>query len=154
MKDTGGDRRNSSRTTIANRQASKGNGAEQSECLAAALRYAKKFGWYVFPANLELNKKTGKFEKKSYLSAKYAPGGLKWGMSKDPEQLERNFNKTRWRLKAGIGIPTGKVNGIWVLEADTAKGHSVDGIASLQQLEQQYGRLPKTLTAISPSLDV
>jgi hypothetical protein len=38
-----------------------------------------------------------------------------------------------------------------VLEADTPKGHDVDGIASLRALERKHRRLPKTLMAISPS---
>jgi hypothetical protein len=38
-----------------------------------------------------------------------------------------------------------------VLETDTPSGHGVDGPASLRQLESQYGKLPTTLTAESPS---
>src|SRR5207248_932921 len=52
---------------------------------------------------------------------------------------------------AGVGIPTGKVNGIFVVEADTNKGHGVDGIANLRQLDEQHGALPQTLMAASPS---
>ena len=62
--------------------------------------------------------------------------------------IARDFR--RWP-KANIGIPTGPENGFWVLEADTPKGHAVDGIASLRRLERQHGRLPKTLMAVSPS---
>src|SRR5262249_19573055 len=38
-----------------------------------------------------------------------------------------------------------------VVEADTKKGHAVDGIASLRALEAQHGALPLTLMAQSPS---
>ena len=115
--------------------------------LAAALDYAVRRGWEIFPADISLDKKTGKFRKKSFKSAKHS-GGAKWGKTRDPEQIRRDF--TRWP-KAGIGIPTGKDNGIWVVEVDTPKGHDVDGIASLRALEEKHGPLPKTLMAESPS---
>jgi hypothetical protein len=43
------------------------------------------------------------------------------------------------------------VSGIFVIEADTPKGHGVDGIASIKALEAQHGPFPETLMAISPS---
>ena len=99
--------------------------------------------WKVFPAE--------RTEKKSYLSAEYAPGGENWGMTDDPAQLLRNFVNRKWRLKCGVGVPTGAVNGIFVIEADTVKGHGVDGIANLKALEAKHGKLPDTLMAESPS---
>jgi bifunctional DNA primase/polymerase-like protein/primase-like protein len=108
--------------------------------LAAALLYGEVFAWTVFPAPPGT--------KKSYLSSKYS-GGRRWGASNDPAKLERHFGKVF--TKANIGIPTGAENGFWVLEADTPKGHAVDGIAELRKLERKYGRLPKTLMAVSPS---
>jgi Bifunctional DNA primase/polymerase, N-terminal len=105
--------------------------------LAAALDYAKR-GWDVFPAP------PGK--KKSHKSAEYS-GRAKWGKTRDPEQIRRDFN--RWP-KANIGIATGADSGIWVVETDTLKGHDVDGIASLRALEEQHGPLPRTLMAESP----
>jgi hypothetical protein len=38
-----------------------------------------------------------------------------------------------------------------MVEADTPKGHNVDGVASLRALQARHGALPATLTAISPS---
>jgi hypothetical protein len=35
-----------------------------------------------------------------------------------------------------------------MVEADTPKGHDVDGVASLRALEARHGALPATLTAI------
>jgi len=115
--------------------------------LAMALDLATNNGWKIFPACLEDG------AKKSYLSAKHAPGGLNWGMSDDPKQLRRNFDNRKWRDKVGVGVPTGEVNGIFVVEGDTAKGHGadVDGIASVQALQKQHGRLPRTLMARSPT---
>jgi hypothetical protein len=114
------------------------NGPVKS-CLEAALSYVAQFGWVVFPVPPGT--------KKSYKSGKHS-NGQRWGASNKPSVIERDFR--HWP-KANLGIPTGAENGFWVLEADTPKGHGVDGMASLRQLERRHGRLPKTLMAISPS---
>jgi hypothetical protein len=111
--------------------------------LEAAMGYAIFFNWEVFPADVE--------EKKSYLSAEYAPGHKPWGMTSDPQQLQRNFVNLKWRLMCGVGVPTGWVNRIFDIEADTKKGHGVDGLASIKALEAKHGKLPDTLMAESPS---
>ena len=113
--------------------------------LAAALAYAVEFGWKVFPARFKGRQKL------SYLKKETAPGGENWGMTNDPKQLTANFNNRKWRDKAGVGVPTGAVNGIFVVEADTEKGHDVDGIGSLRKLEAEHSALPKTRMAESPS---
>lgn len=110
-----------------------------TDMLAAALCYVDLFGWVVFPVPPG--------SKKSYKSGKNS-NGHRWGASNKPSVIERDF---RYWPEANLGIPTGAENGFFVLEADTPKGHSVDGIASLRKLERQYGRLPKTLMAMSPS---
>jgi hypothetical protein len=69
-------------------------------------------------------------------------------MTRNAEEIRRDF--TRWP-DAGIGIPTGAVNGIIVVETDTVEGHGIDGSNSLAQLETKHGALPETLKAISPS---
>ena len=107
--------------------------------LTAALEYAERSGWEIFPAPPG--------EKKSHKSAEHS-NGKKWGMTKDPDEIRRDWS--RWS-SANVGIPTGKVNGIFVLEADTQKGHGVDGIAGLRQLEERHGKLPQTRMAVSPS---
>ena len=107
--------------------------------LEAALLYGELFDWIVFPVPPGT--------KRSYKSAKYS-NGSRWGATNKPAVIKRDFR--RWP-KANLGIPTGAENGFWVLEADTPKGHDVDGIASLRALERKHGRLPKTLMAISPS---
>jgi hypothetical protein len=118
----------------------------ESPMLKAALEYAKRRHWKVFPARMEGGKKW------SWLWAGHAPGqDENWGMSNDPEQLRKNFSNPRWRDRCGIGIPTGAVNGIFVIEADTVAGHGVDGLAALRKLEREHGKLPKTLMAVSPS---
>jgi hypothetical protein len=117
-----------------------------SECLRAALHYSNpkvSYGWKLFPADVA--------RKKSYLAKKHAPEGLNWGMTSDRDLLIKNFSNPLWRDKCGVGLPTGEINGIFVIEADTKKGHKVDGIGSLRALEANLGQLPKTVTAQSPS---
>ena len=101
---------------------------------AAALHYAE-CGLFVFPVPPGT--------KQSYKSAKYS-GGRRWGATRDPDEIERDW--LRWPY-ANVGIPTGEVNGIFVVEVDTVAGHGVDGLATLGKLPP----LPPTLTAQSPS---
>jgi DNA polymerase I-like protein with 3'-5' exonuclease and polymerase domains len=83
--------------------------------------------------------------KKSYKSEKFS--GAKWGMTRDPREVERNFK--RWP-NANVGIPTGPINGFFVVETDIKNG--VDGASNLQELIRQYGgEWPKTRMAMSPS---
>jgi predicted P-loop ATPase len=110
-----------------------------SSCKSEALRYANEQGWYVFPAP------PGK--KKSYKKAEFS-GGAKWGMTNDLDQIECDFKK--WP-KANVGLPTGTVNGFFVVDADTKEGHDVDGIANLQTLVDANGQLPETRIAGSPT---
>jgi hypothetical protein len=118
----------------------------KNEMIGAALALRKKFGWKIFPARMQGKKKY------SWLWAGHAPGqDENWGMSDDVEQLQKNFGNRRWRDRCGIGIPTGAINKIFVIEADTVVGHGVDGLAALRKLELQHSKLPKTLMAVSPS---
>jgi Bifunctional DNA primase/polymerase, N-terminal len=110
------------------------------KCRADALCDYVSRGWSVFPVPPGT--------KKSYKSAERS-GGRAWGMTRDPDEICRDF--TRWP-DAGIGIPTGAVNGLVVVETDTVVGgHATDGEPSLRELEAKYGALPETLQAISPS---
>jgi hypothetical protein len=110
-----------------------------TSCLEAALEYATERNWAVFPAPVGT--------KKSYKSARHS-GGSKWGMSRDPDVIRADW--ARWP-SANLGVPTGLTNGFFVVECDTVQGHAVDGIASMEELQRQHGRLPETLMAMSPS---
>lgn len=94
-------------------------------------------GWTIFPAPLG--------EKKSHKSADYS-GGTKWGATRDLEQIRRDFE--RWP-DANIGLPTGKINSVFVIDIDRKNGK--DGFASLASLEAEHGSLPDTLQVESPS---
>jgi hypothetical protein len=106
--------------------------------LAAALAYAGR-GFAVFPVPPD--------SKKSYKSAKYSDGRA-WGATRDPAEITQDF--THWP-DARIGIPTGAVNRIVVVDVDTVEGHGIDGSIALRELEARHGSLPQTLQAITPS---
>jgi putative DNA primase/helicase len=89
-------------------------------------------------------------EKKSYYKASDRNGNRKWGQTDDPIEI-RHY----WKVypNANLGIVTGAVSGLFVVETDTAAGHGegVDGAAELKTLEAKHGALPPTLQAVSPS---
>jgi ribosomal protein L12E/L44/L45/RPP1/RPP2 len=107
-------------------------------CMEHAIYYASR-GWEIFPAP------PGK--KKSFKSAKHSDG-RNWGKTTNADEIKRDW--AQWP-QANIGIATGKDSGIFVVEADTADGHGVDGIAALAKLEAEHGKLPETMAAESPS---
>lgn len=87
--------------------------------------------------------------KKSYKSKKFSPDGRRWGATKSPDTIRSYWAE---HPDANLGVPTGAVNGFWVLEYDTiAGGHAIDGAASLAALEAEFGPLPETRQAESPS---
>ena len=110
---------------------------------AAASDYAVRFDWSVFPAPPGT--------KKSHKSS-LRDGGARWGATRDLAEIERDWN--RWP-DANVALPTDATNGFFVVEADTREGHpqlgEQDGLATLAALECEYGPLPATLTAESPS---
>jgi predicted P-loop ATPase len=110
-----------------------------SDVLRLAKYYAEKMNWAVFPAP--------QGEKKSRKSAEHS-NGRKWGATKDSIEIEGDF--IRWP-DANVGIVTGEISNIFVIEADTLEGHEVDGIASLDALQALHGTFPPTLQAESPS---
>jgi len=64
----------------------------------------------------------------------------------DEGQIRKWWSKD---AHANVGIVTGDRSGLIVLDIDMKKGK--DGVKSLQELEQQYGTLPKTLKAQTAS---
>lgn len=110
--------------------------------LDAALALAKK-GLAVFPAKFVGKQKLG-------CTSAEKSNGNPWGYTRDPDEI-RTYWK-RWP-NAAIGLPTGAVNGFFVLDLDTkAGGHDHDGEASLQQLVQEHRKdLPVTRGAFTPT---
>lgn len=52
--------------------------------------------------------------------------------------------------RANIGIATGKISGIWVLDADEDYPKGKHGLDDLQALTEAHGALPETRTAFTP----
>ena len=95
--------------------------------LDAALAYAGR-GWHVLPVKAR-DKIPG------------SPHG-KDDATTDPARIRAWFFKTP---ATNVGIATGKVSGIVVLDVDAVKS----GLETLARLESEHGRLPNTLTAIT-----
>jgi hypothetical protein len=115
---------------------------DTNPCLAAALAYAtyKQRPLFVFPAE------PGK--KKSRVAKQYTADGQNWGLTNNPKTIEQYWRK--WP-DSNVCIVTGDINGIFVVETDTA-AHGKDGEAELKKLiAANGGEWPATLTAKSPS---
>jgi putative DNA primase/helicase len=91
----------------------------------AAIFYAHTLGWRVFPC-----KENGK--------APLTPRGF-YDATRDLEEIENFW--TRWP-EANIGIATGKVNELFVIDIDTKNG--IDGFESLKKLEREVGHKADT----------
>src|SRR6266436_4711729 len=112
------------------------NAIKVSPNLVWPLHYAGR-GWTVFPLNGET--------KISY-TWRGTHGPERWGATKDPDEIRRNFAP---HPDAGIGIPTGFENGFFVIETDTKNGK--DGEGELAKLQAKHGPLPDTYRVCSPS---
>lgn len=106
----------------------------------AALEYAAQ-GWHVFPARI----KDG--SKRSFIAGK-ANGGARWGATSDPETIRRYWQEFPAAL---LGITTGADSGFFVIDADTPEGHDKDGVGTLRGWIEDYGPLPDTIEATTPS---
>ena len=98
--------------------------------LAAALDYSRQ-GWAVLPVQPNGKAPLGKLVPRGFFNA-----------TTDPKTLQQ-----WWTIepRANIGIRTGAISGLFVLDLDPRNG----GDQSLATLEAQYGRLPDTLQALT-----
>ncbi len=87
----------------------------------AAIQYAKK-GIPVFPCKLD--------------KTPYTKNGFK-DATLDLVKVEKFWND---HPKASIGMPTGKISGMWIFDIDAPEGYE-----TLKKLESKYGKLPDTL---------
>jgi len=50
-----------------------------------------------------------------------------------------------------LGVMTGPESGLFVVDVDTAAAHGADGFADLERWITEYGPLPHTIEAATPS---
>lgn len=119
-----------------------GNGETERGALHWALDYASR-GWHVFPVHgIDPHGSCHCGNPGCSSPGKHprVKGGFK-SASVDPRQIEAWWQK--WP-EANVGIATGHVSGLWVLDIDNAER---EGLAALAALQQTHGDLPTTLSA-------
>ncbi|WP_153731564.1 bifunctional DNA primase/polymerase [Sporosarcina obsidiansis] len=134
--------------TIIAKNLDKNNIISQNEkMLKSALAYAKLFNWHVFPVHsLNHGKCTcGNFSCKQVAKHPITHNGLK-AATNNLETIQKWWG--RQFPGANIGIRTGKVSGIFVLDVDI---HKVDGRETLEALERKHSNLPDTVQSITGS---
>lgn len=104
----------------------------ENELLQAALLYATKYGWAVFPVSAR-NKKP--LTPHGCKDAKKTPGPIKNWWRKWPD--------------AGIGIATGSISNLIVIDEDLDEDKGLDGYHSVTEWETINGALPETVRAIT-----
>jgi len=127
------DRRKQVLSPSANPPSSPSNNGSSSnghltELGAAAVEFAKRFGWHVFPVE---------------------PRGKKpvtaHGLLDATVDVERITAFWQTHPSHNVAIRCGVISGIVVLDVD-----GEEGTASLRALETKYGQLPKTLSVVTP----
>lgn len=118
---------------------------ENPPILAAAIGYCQLLKWPVFPVHSVLNGNCtcGKVNCSSPGKHPRTFNGLK-AATTDKEMIINWWKK--WP-NANIGVPTGNKSGFFVLDIDTRH----NGLESLDQLTDRYGKLPDTVAAITGS---
>lgn len=102
------------------------------ECLQAALKYATKYGWAVFPVSQKTKKP---LTPHGCTDAKKDPGAIRSWWKKWPD--------------ASIGVATGSASGLLVIDEDVDENKGIDGIQEVRKWERDNGELPETITAIT-----
>lgn len=102
------------------------------DCLNAAIEYATKYQWAVFPVSPKSKKPL-------------TPHGCK-DAKKDVRAIQAWWK--RWP-DAGIGIATGSMSNLIVIDEDVDELKGVDGITSVRAWERVNGELPETVAAIT-----
>lgn len=101
-------------------------------CYEAAIEYATKYKWAVFPVS-ETTKKP--LTPHGCKDAKKTVGAIKHWWKKWPN--------------AGVGIATGAASGLIVIDLDVDENKGIDGRESMRDWERIHGELPETVQAIT-----
>ena len=102
------------------------------DCLSAAIEYATKYNWAVFPVSCKTKKPL-------------TPNGCK-DAKKDIGAIQHWWKK--WP-DASIGIATGSKSNLIVIDEDIDEDKGLDGVTSIRIWENVNGQLPETVTAIT-----
>lgn len=104
--------------------------SEENRNLQAALTYATKYGWAVFPVRHATKKP---LTPHGCLDAKKTPGAIMawWGRYPD----------------ASIGIATGSISNLIVIDEDIDDEKGIDGRLEVSRWEAENGKLPETVAA-------
>ena len=94
-------------------------------CFEAAIEYATKYKWAVFPVSEKTKKPL-------------TPHGCK------DAKKEVGPIKAWWRKwpNASVGIATGSISGLIVIDLDIDEDKGIDGYQSLRAWERVHGELP------------
>ncbi|WP_342042834.1 bifunctional DNA primase/polymerase [Bacillus sp. OTU2372] len=109
----------------------------------AALSYAEKLNWAVFPLHSIQDGRCTCLKKDCKSPGKHPriTGGYK---SATTDKFKINQWWAKWPI-SNIGIATGKINGIIVIDIDPRNG----GNQSFGELISEFGQLPETVEAVS-----
>lgn len=101
-------------------------------CYEAAIEYATKYKWAVFPVSEKTKKPL-------------TPHGCK------DAKKEVGPIRAWWRKwpNASVGIATGSASGLIVIDLDIDEDKGIDGYQSLKAWERVHGELPETVQAIT-----
>lgn len=102
------------------------------DCLNAAITYATKYGWAVFPVSPETKKP---LTPHGCLDAKKSPGAIRAWWKRHPE--------------ASVGIATGSISGLVVIDEDLDEIKGKNGAQSVRIWERDHGKLPETVSVVT-----
>ena len=104
----------------------------ENKLLEAALKYATKYGWAVFPCSQKTKKPLTPHGCKD---AKKTAGPIKAWWKKYPD--------------ASIGIATGSISNLLVIDLDVDEEKGLDGVHEMTLWERDHGDLPETARVIT-----
>lgn len=105
--------------------------SNDNRLLNTALYYAKEYGWAVFP--VRPNK--APYTKNGCKDAKKDPGAIRAWWKRFPD--------------AGIGIATGSISNLIVIDEDVDAEKDLDGYKEVRKWEAEHEALPETVTCIT-----
>ncbi len=104
----------------------------ENKCLDAAIKYAKEYGWAVFPVS---NKTKKPLTPHGCKDAKKTVGPIQAWWQRYPD--------------ASVGVATGSASNLIVIDVDIDEAKGVDGFQSMRQWERENGELTETAYALT-----